>query len=191
MNIVDPITLASGCIFVVVLLLVLRKFRPTRISLEEGEALIRSRNAERLPGAGLEVSFTTTYAIPAFDHWEKVDTTRKPLVYSISGETGDGTPYSLEATFTAAVPQDAESVLRVARNLGAQATRDTSKITDLLRYSLIRRVEDAAIRVRPDDTSFQKEVAKVVGDDFAGFRIEDVEVTRVTLGRNGGQQWIQ
>ena len=183
----DQLTMGIGLCAFVAFFLVLPKFKPSLVKVQQGKAIVISRAAD-IPGLGskgVNVFFDNTYVIKAFDAWEYLDMTIKSIDVDCRGKDAllsrDKVPMDISATFHLRILRDEEAVLLVAETMGCEGASDMTKLNKLFgaRFRDALRITCEAMdsnQLLNERHIFRSELFEVIGMDLSGYHFEDADI---------------
>jgi len=181
----DPITLGIGAVLVIAVLIAFKKFKPTLVKVEQGNAIVRSRPLKWMPGSGVEVSFTGTYVIEAFDIWEFMDISVKTIEIDRRGRDGlickDNIRADISVSFYVKVPRNEENVLGVAETVGCERASDLNTMRELFAAKFSEALKTAGKKLDFEELYIKRDVFRdtiieVIGKDLNGYHLEDAAI---------------
>ena len=122
----SPLIIGIGALVaILVCLAILKRFKPTLIKVEQGNAIVRSR-AIALPvlmdPKGVNVFFNGVYVVEAFDVWEFMDISVKTIDIDRRGKDGlicrDNIRADISVSFYVRVLPNEDAVTQVAGTVG-------------------------------------------------------------------------
>jgi uncharacterized membrane protein YqiK len=178
----DPITIGGIAVLSIGGLIAFKKFKPTLIKVEQGNAIVRSRPFGE---NRVDVSFTGTYVIEAFDIWEFMDISVKTIEIDRRGRDGlicqDNIRADISVSFYVKVPRNKENVLMVAETVGCDRASDINTMRELFAAKFSEALKTAGkkldfeqLYVKRD--TFRDAIIDSIGKDLNGYHLEDAAI---------------
>jgi uncharacterized membrane protein YqiK len=182
----DPLTIGIG-IAIVVSLFVVKRFKPTLVKVEQGNAIVRSRavSVPIMGPKGVDVFFNGVYVIEAFDVWEFMDISVKTIEIDRRGRDGlickDNIRADISVSFYVRVLPEKDSVTKVAGTVGCERASDIQTLNKLFNAKFSealktagKKLEFEQLYTRRDD--FRDAIIEVIGKDLNGYHLEDAAI---------------
>lgn len=182
-----PMIMAGSAIGIIVILLILKRFKPTLVKVEQGNAIVRSRavSIPVLGPKGVDVFFNGVYVVEAFDVWEFMDISVKTIDIDRRGKDGlicqDNIRADISVSFYVRVLPSVDSVKQVAGTVGCERASDIQTLNKLFNAKFSEALKTAGKKLdfeqlytKRDD--FRDEIITVIGKDLNGYHLEDAAI---------------
>ena len=183
----SPLIIGGGALALIVVLVIIKRFWPTLVKVEQGNAIVRSRaiNIPVFGPKGVDVFFTGTYVIEAFDVAEFMDISVKTIEIDRRGRDGlickDNIRADISVSFYVRVLPDKEAVSKVAGTVGCDRASDIQTLNKLFNAKFSEALKTAGKKLdfeelytKRDD--FRDAIIEVIGKDLNGYHLEDAAI---------------
>ena len=171
----------------IIVLMILKRFKPTLVKVEQGNAIVRSRaiNIPIFGPKGVEVFFNGVYVIEAFDVWEFMDISVKTIDVDRRGRDGlicrDNIRADISVSFYVRVLPEGDAVKKVAGTVGCERASDINTLKELFSAKFSEALKTAGKNLDFEQLytqrlDFRQAIIEVIGDDLNGYQLEDVAI---------------
>jgi uncharacterized membrane protein YqiK len=183
----SPLIIGGGILALLVIAAMVKRFKPTLVKVEQGNAIVRSRaiNVPIFGPKGVDVFFNGVYVIEAFDVWEFMDISVKTIEIDRRGRDGlickDNIRADISVSFYVRVLPEKEAVSKVAGTVGCERASDIQTLNKLFNAKFSEALKTAGKRldfeelyIKRDD--FRDAIIEVIGKDLNGYHLEDAAI---------------